>query len=257
MNATEAIQRITDLLGLKFKSETFATTKLVDGITEITNNKDSDLAVGDTLFVVGESTLTPAPAGEHITREGLKLEVDMESTITSIEMESDEGMEVKEDETEIENEKEDMMSSGTLADGTKIETDESGDFAVGQQLYFITSEGDKVKAPEGEHTTESGITIVTDAEGIITGVKYPNEAGEGSLEDYKKEMDKMKEAMSSMLTLMSEMNGKFKTEIGALKNEVENFKKAPDREPVLKKFASNTNEILEWKLELLKSSTRK
>jgi hypothetical protein len=37
------------------------------------------------LYVVGESTLTPAPAGSHITRENLKVTVDAESVIIAIE----------------------------------------------------------------------------------------------------------------------------------------------------------------------------
>ena len=72
------------------------------------------------------------------------------------------------------------FDKATLADGTVIESD--GDFAPGVELYVITEEGDRVPAPEGEHTTESGMTITVDAEGKITGVKRPDEEGEGSLE---------------------------------------------------------------------------
>jgi len=54
MNATEAINKIADLLGLKFKSEKFSVTKLIDDITTITNNSEGPFAVGNELFVVGE-----------------------------------------------------------------------------------------------------------------------------------------------------------------------------------------------------------
>jgi hypothetical protein len=37
-------------------------------------------------------------------------------------------------------------------------------------------------APSGEHTTDSGIVITVDGDGIISGVKHPDEEGEGSLE---------------------------------------------------------------------------
>jgi hypothetical protein len=47
MNATEAINRIVDLLGIKFKSEKFYSTKLEDGETEITNNSEGELSIGD------------------------------------------------------------------------------------------------------------------------------------------------------------------------------------------------------------------
>jgi len=255
MNATEAILKIKSLLGIDIRAEKFAATKLMDGVTEVTNNKEGDLMIGDVLYVVGESTLTPAPEGEHITREGIKVEVDSESIITSLEKE-DEMEEVEKDETKIEDEKVDMMSSATLPDGTKVETDEDGPFSVGQQLYFITSEGEKVTAPEGEHTTESGITIVTDAEGIITGVKYPDEAGEGSLESMKKDMQKMSAALSQMTTLLEGLNGKFKADIAEIRKEVSDFKKQPDREPVLKKFSTTKTDLLDWKIELIKGSKR-
>jgi hypothetical protein len=253
MNATDAVSRIRELLGLKLVNGKFASTKLKDGNTEVTNNKDSELAIGDVLFVVQEDgTLAPAPMGEHITREGIKVYVDAESIINSLENEM-----VEESIEGVENEKEDMMSSATLADGTKVETDEPGEFAVGQKLYIVTESGERQDAPTGEHTTQSGIVIVVDAESIITGVKYPDETGEGSLEDMRKDMKKMREAMSSVLTLVNEMNAKNKTEINGLKKQVEEFKNAPDRSPVLKKFSATKSDLLDWKLELIKSSEKR
>jgi hypothetical protein len=251
MNATEAINKIVDLLGLKFKQENFASTKLIDGTTEVTNNSDKELAVGDELFIVNDSTLAPAPFGTHETREGLLVTVDESSKIVRIE--TKDGDRVEDAVEDIQDEREDMMSSATLVDGTKVETDEEGPFEVGQQLYVITEAGEKVTAPEGEHTTQSGITIVADGEGIITGVKYPDESGEGSLEDFKSEMKKMKEAMAEMVSMMKDMN-KFSADFQALKKDFQEFKKQPDREPVLKKFSAQTSDVLDYKLELLKSS---
>lgn len=250
MNATEAINKIVELLGLGKTAQAFMTTKLVDGETEITNNKDTDvLEVGDELFVVKDSVLVPAPEGEHVTREGLKLYVGADSVIYQIEAEGEEGV-VDEAEVEVEVETEtDMMSRATLADGTTIETDEEGDFAVGQQLYVVKEDGERSKAPEGEHTTESGITLTCDAEGVITGVKYPDEEGEGSLEDMKKEMESMKQAMAEMVSLFREFD--------SLKQDFESFKKQPDRKPVVKHFSTDAKEnILDLKLELIKNSRR-
>lgn len=253
MNATEAINKITDLLGLRTK-QSFMVTKLVDNETEITNNKEGEtLEVGDELFIVKESTLVPAPEGEHITREGVKISVGADSVIYKIEEEKEQDGVTTEIETEIKDEEVDMMSSATLADGTKIETDEQGDFAVGQQLYVITEDGSRAKAPEGEHTTESGITITTDAEGVITGVKYPDEPGEGSLEDMKKDMEKMKQAMGEIVSLFTEMN-KMKEDFEKTKKEFNEFKKQPDRSPVVKNYVKEN--ILDLKLELIKNSKR-
>jgi hypothetical protein len=252
MNATEAINRIVDLLGIKFKSEKFYSTKLEDGETEITNNSEGELAIGDVVYIIKDATMVPAPSGEHKTREGLIIKLDEASVITEI---MDGNMEDTEEVSAniITETKDDMMSSDTLADGTKIETDESGDFKVGQQLYFITESGEKVKAPSGEHTTQSGITVVTDGEGIITGVKYPDKTGEGSLQE---DLNKMKEAMSEMVSLISELN-KFKSEFENLKTDFEKFKAEPDRLPVVKQFSKvGFGDMLDMKLELIKSSRR-
>jgi len=56
MNATQAIDKIVQLLGLKFKKESFFKTVLEDGQTEVTNNQEGELQVGQTLYVVGDST---------------------------------------------------------------------------------------------------------------------------------------------------------------------------------------------------------
>jgi len=77
--------------------------------------------------------------------------------------------------------KAESFDSATLVDGTKITNKESDDFAVGQILYVITEAGEEVTAPSGEHTTDSGIVIVVDGEGKITGYHRPGETGQGSL----------------------------------------------------------------------------
>ena len=251
MNAQEALQKISTLLNLNFNSKTekFFTTKLVDGITEITNNKMESFQIGDEVYVVGESTLAPALEGDYITREGIMMSLDTMGKILSMgEMPEDESG-TTEIEIEIGDEKEDMMSAAELTDGTKIETDETGDFKVGQKLYVITEAGEKVSAPEGEHTTSSGITLVVDGEGFITGVKYPDRDGEGSLS----EMSKMKEAMSEMIGLIKDIN-EFRNDFTKMKADFDTFKKQPDREPVLKKFSTPSADRLDWKLELIKSS---
>lgn len=249
MTATEAINTIKELLG--FRTEKFMITKLVDE-TEITNGNDDAFQVGDELFIVEDSILKPAPAGRHETREGLILETGEDSLIMKIEqVEKEEDSTVETAVDNIEDERVDMMSKATLTDGTVIETDETGDFQVGQKLFVITQEGDRVQAPEGEHTTESGIVVTVDAEGFITGVKYPDEAGEGSLADMKK----MKEAMSNMVALLEKMEN-FKSDFETFKKEFETFKKQPDRTPVLSKF-NKQSDVLDAKLELIRNSYKR
>lgn len=83
-----------------------------------------------------------------------------------------------------------VFAEATLVDGTKVSNKMEGDFEVGQELYVHTEEGEEVSAPEGEHTTESGIVVTVDQAGIITGIHHPDAEGEGSLEASEEEMAK-------------------------------------------------------------------
>lgn len=255
MNASEALTKIAELLGMKFKSEKFMISKLVDDVTTVTNNTDGPFTIGDGLFIVGEdSILKPAPAGSHKTREGLIITVGEDGIISKIEDEPKVEETSKVDEAAIEIEVEtEMLTKAKLTDGTEIETDESGDFKVGEKLYVITKEGEKVSAPEGEHTTESGITLTVDKDGFITGVKYPDESGEGSLEDYKSEMKKMKEAMEKMITMMSSFSKDFES----YKKDYEEFKNSPAFDkPVARKTFAQEN-IADAKVRFLRDALRK
>lgn len=81
------------------------------------------------------------------------------------------------------------FAEATLADGTKISNKKDAEFAVGDKLYVIIDGGEDVIAPEGEHTTESGITVTVNEAGDITGIKRPDASGEGSLEEMSEETE--------------------------------------------------------------------
>jgi len=87
---------------------------------------------------------------------------------------------------------EENFATATLEDGTKITNDKGSEFAVGDKV-FVEVDGEKKPAPEGDHITKSGMSITLDAESMITGMKRPDEAGEGSEglaeEEDMKEMD--------------------------------------------------------------------
>jgi len=84
-------------------------------------------------------------------------------------------------------ESKEMFATATLADGVEISNDKDTDFAVGDDLFVKDSEGSWVGAPSGEHTTSSGIVVTVDEESKITGVKYPDEDGTGSLTEMAEE----------------------------------------------------------------------
>lgn len=106
-------------------------------------------------------------------------------------------------EAPVANESKETFASATLADGTELSNDKESDFAVGDDLFVKDSEGSWVAAPSGEHTTSSGIVVTVSEEGKITGVKYPDEAGEGSLEEFEAEeiaQEVIEEAIDSSMS---------------------------------------------------------
>lgn len=122
---------------------------------------------------------------------------------------------------EVDNSSKQSFAEATLQDGTKVTNMEEGDFAEGQVLHVITEEGEHVNAPEGDHVTESGIVITVDAEGKITGVKYPDAEGEGSdmAEQTEEEMSAESVEEFEATTEDKEVEEKFEEEVEAEKVE--------------------------------------
>lgn len=210
MNANQTINKIVNLLGLKFKRDKFYSTVLVDGETEVTNNLDELFQIGQTLYVVGESTLSPAPVGEHETREGLIILVDEESTIVELKEKS-------EGETETTEENLDVVE----------------DIAI-----------DKIAEIIDELTPES-----------VTP-EMAEEIAEKILDVVENDIESFKTSMTEILAMMNSMNGKFKTEINALREEIKTFKNSPERKPIERK--ANFKESFEdFKVDFLKEIRNK
>jgi len=259
MNATEAIDKIVKLLKLDFTKEEFKATFLEDG-TEVTNNMsdESEFEVGQTLYVVKDSTLAPAPEGSHTTREGLIMTVDSESTIIAIASKDNEETEVK---VEVETEKtEEKMTIAEDAQGQKLE---SPTFDVGEPVFVIGEGDEKTPAPDGEHQVvlrdESGnenkIRIMT-KDGVITERENVEEMKEDKMSsDFSKDISDIKESITQLIELVNSMNGKFKTEVNSLKNDFETFKKSPERKSVEEK-KTYVESFSDYKVELIKKMRR-
>ena len=281
MNATLALDKIVKLLGLRFKKESFFTTILEDGKTEVTNNADGEFQVGQTLYVLGEATLQPAPMGVHTTREGLVLTLDEESTIVKLEIKSAEA-EVERNQEEVESSKMEM----TIAEDAQGQKLESPTFDVGEEVYVLGPDGEKTPAPDGEHQVvlkdtsgnENKIRIQT-VDGKIVQRENVEQMAEVDMaefpwdecmlkmaeEGYSEEtaakicgsikaknmtkakmstdlyfeqvaqVEKLKDGIAQLLSLVETINGKFKTELSELKSEFNTFKNSPERKPVDKK----------------------
>jgi hypothetical protein len=261
MNATEAINNIVKLLGLQFKKENFSSTFLIDGTTEVTNNSEAELEVGQTLFIVKDGTLVPAPMGEHETRDGFIVSLDGESTIIAI-AKKDQDM-----KTEV-NSEDDSMMEYTEAKDAQGQILESTTFDVGEKVYTVKEDGSKEPCPDGEKQVvlkdESGnenkIRIQV-KDGIITERENVEEMMKPSMmnSDFSKDINDIKESMGQLLALVDSMNGKFKTELNSLKTDFDSFKKLPERKSVEEKktytesFADYKESVADKKLDIIKS----
>ena len=257
MNATEAINNIVKMLGLQFKKETFKSTFLIDGNTEVTNNMEEDFQVGQTLYVVKESTLAPAPEGSHETRDGFIVSVDSESTIIAI-VSAD-----KSTDAEVEQENGKMMDY-TEARDAQGQILESPTFDVGEDVYLV-KDGEKSPAPDGEHQV-----VLKDTSGNENKIRIQVKDGkiierenveemmkpETMSTDFSKDIEDIKSSLNNLLELVGSMNGKFKTEFNSLKTDFESFKNQPERKAVEeKKFY--TESFADYRLNLIKNQIKK
>lgn len=160
MNRTEILSKIKEIFGMV--EQKFDIYKSEDGV----EFRVDSLEMEKEIYIITPEGELPAPDGEILFEDGTKLKA-FDGKIAKIEIEE----KVEED-----------FDKAELEDGTEVLTKEDGDFKVGQTLYAIDEEGNEVVFKEGEHTTKSGVVIVTDFEGVITGVRYPDQKGEGSLE---------------------------------------------------------------------------
>jgi hypothetical protein len=258
MDATTAINNIRKMLGLQFKKETFNSTFLVDGTTEVTNNMEEDFQVGQTLYVVKESTLVPAPEGSHTTRDGMVVSVDTESTIIAITSED------KSTDAEVEQEASKDMNY-TEARDSQGQLLESSTFDVGEDVFLVKDDGSKEPAPNGEHQV-----VLKDTSGnenkiriqVLDGKIIQRENVEGMMKpetmsaDFSKDIEDIKLSLNNLLELVGSMNGKFKTEFNSLKTDFESFKKLPERKSV-EEVKTYTESFADYRLNLIKNQLKK
>jgi hypothetical protein len=255
MNAAQAIDNIVKMLGLQFKKETFKSTFLVDGTTEVTNNmEDEDFQPGQSLYIVKESTLAPAPEGSHETRDGVVITLDSESVIIAV-SKKDGG-----DDAEVEQEAGKMMDY-TEAKDSQGQTLESNTFDVGEDVFLVKEDGSKEPAPNGEHqvtlkdTSGNEVKIrIQVLDGKITQRENVEEMEKPEMmnTDFSKDIEDIKLSINNLLELVGSMNGKFKTELNSLKTDFDTFKKSPERVAVEEK-KSYTESFSDYKLDLIKS----
>lgn len=151
MKAIDAIKKIKIALGLeKFE----AVAKLVDG-TEV--HVEGEFAPGEQLHVVAEDgSFLPAPEGEHITEDGMKITVDAAGVIVSVEESAEEvAAEITEEEME-EIEVETPVEGEVAAEITEevVQAVVDAIAPVVAEVAQITEEMKKLKASFAEFSNE-------------------------------------------------------------------------------------------------------
>lgn len=144
------------------------------------------------------------------------------------------------------------FAEATLMDGSTITYE--GELAVGTAV-FIVVEGESVPAPEGTHALGGeleGVSIVTDASGVITEVIDERQTEEEMSEDSKVDVSALQEPLNALLEGMNaliEENKNLKEELGAFKSEFNEFKDKPSIEETTKKKFNRVESNLTFKQE--------
>jgi len=152
-------------------------------------------------------------------------------------------------------EAEQSFAEAVLVDGTVVSYE--GELAPGTAVFIVAEEGDQIPAPEGTHALGGemeGVSIVVDAEGVITEVVDEREGGEAAEAPAEEEMSEevnieeiIDEKMSELSTpiekivdglesLMNE-NNSLKSELAELRSEFAAFKNEPSEIEEKSKFS--------------------
>lgn len=111
-----------------------------------------------------------------------------------------------------------MAMEGVLADGTVVATPNES-FEVGAELYVIDAEGNPQPAPDGEHTLDNGMVLVS-VGGFITEVKEAEPAEEEMSADIAATIAAMDEQLTSIKNQLAEKE----TELASVRAELSEVK---------------------------------
>lgn len=113
------------------------------------------------------------------------------------------------------------LAAATLMDGTKFEAD--GEFEVGKQAFVITSEGERVEAPEGKHETTDGIVFTTDRVGVITAIDEVEDGEAKEVEEVESEVELETEETEETISLSAEAIDSLVESLNSIQSGLENL----------------------------------
>ena len=208
-------------------NEWFAEEKFATDYTAVTGEIVrclGSLSVGEKVVQVLQGEEAPLTDGQYVLDNGKAIEVlggeikSINDTTASENMGSEE---TKKEKTEDLGSKIERLADYAkeidtkLADGTEVKILSKGDaLSVGDEVLVKDAEGKFVKAPEGKHLLEGGLTIYTDAEGFINELetKETEEVDDDNEELFGK---KMFDVLAELKTMVDEL----KTAVEAVKEE--------------------------------------
>lgn len=206
MTRNDIKRKIAELIGRTFLE--FGEYKTKEG-TEL-RVEGEKFEVGKPIYVITPEGQLPVSDGDYEIEDGTKIKVKA-GLITNVEETDKDETELEKDDKEKEDEEKMNFDEAELIDGTIVGTE--GDFEVGKKLYVKTDEGKFVDAPEGSHTTKSGIEVVVNGESVITGLKAPDKEGEGTLEEMMEQFTSVLETLTKQIVDLKKeqslMNKKF------------------------------------------------
>ena len=132
------------------------------------------------------------------------------------------------------------LAEATLMDGTRFEVD--GEFELGKQAFVITSEGERVEAPEGKHETTDGLVFTTDRVGVITDIDEVEGGRAESVDEVESSVSLSNDTLNklaSALEAIQEGLVNLETKMDATNEEFSAFK----NEPAGKKITNNLGDI--------------
>ena len=133
-----------------------------------------------------------------------------------------------------------QLAEATLTDGTRLEVD--GDFEVGAQAFVITSEGERVEAPEGKHETTDGMVFTMDRVGVITAIEEVEDGSAESVDEVVTSVTLSNDMVNTLVSALDSLSSKIETIEEGLKATNHAFE-AFSNEPAGKKITNNLNEV--------------
>ena len=140
-----------------------------------------------------------------------------------------------------------QLAEATLTDGTRLEVD--GEFETGKQAFVITSEGERVEAPEGKHETTDGMVFTMDRVGVITAIEKVEDGEAESVNEVESSITLSKDLADTLVSALDSLSSKIEAIEEGL-NATNHAFEAFSNEPAAKKITNNLSDMKQAETDL-------